>query len=303
MTKAVLWYGELTTRPKLYRRGVLVIAAAALWLLAFLVLPSLVLIAVSFATRGLYGTIDWTPTLENYNRLAGFGVFGWSANILFIAGRSIWMALVTTVFALLLAYPVAFFIAGRSARLRYVMLALVMVPFCTNMVIRVYAWKLLLDKDLPLAKLAAFMGMIPEGISLHPSTLAVYLGMVSSFLPFAILPLYTNVERIDWSIVEAAQDLYATRWSTFRNAILPQTTPGLVAAIILTFIPAMGTFVIPDLLGGSNYMLIGNLIQQQFGPSRDLPFGAAISFATMALTLLALFLIRKRIPDPEVLAA
>jgi spermidine/putrescine transport system permease protein len=117
--------------------------------------------------------------------------------------------------------------------------------------------------------------------------------MVSSFLPFAALPLYTSVERLDWSLVEAARDLYASRWREFRHAILPQTLPGLTVAVILTFIPAMGMFVVPDLLGGARTMLVGNVIQQQFGASRDWPFGAMISLGLMALTLAGLFLLRR----------
>lgn len=294
----MLWYGELTTRPRLQRRGLMLALAAGVWLMVFLLLPSLLLVGLAFAKRGSYGVIEWSFTLENLKRLWGYDSYGWSANNLLILGRSLWMGLVTTAISLALAYPLAFFIATRRQRLRYTLLALVMVPFCTNMVIRTYAWMLLLSKDLPLAKLATFLGLLEADSSLYPGQLAVYLGMVSSFLPFAVLPLYTNVERMDWSIVEAAQDLYATRWRTFRHAVLPQTIPGLSAALILTFIPAMGTFVVPDLLGGGNYWMIGNLIQYQFD-RRELPYGSAVSFALMAMTLLVLFIFRGRARKPE----
>ncbi|MBI1783626.1 ABC transporter permease, partial [Candidatus Sumerlaeota bacterium] len=160
---------------------------------------------------------------------------------------------------------------------------------CTNMVIRTYAWQLILSNQLWPARLAAHLGWIPEGTSLYPSAFAVYLGMIANSLPFAVLPLYTSVERMDWSLAEAARDLYAGRRRVFLHAILPQTLPGLTTAIILTFIPALGIFVIPDLLGGSKYMLVGNLIQQQFGSSRDWPFGAAVSLGLMALTLAGMF--------------
>jgi ABC-type dipeptide/oligopeptide/nickel transport system permease subunit len=137
-------------------------------------------------------------------------------------------------------------------------------------------------------------GLHPPGAPLYPNAFAVYLGMVSMFLPFVTLPLYASVERLDWALVEAAQDLYASRVRVFTQAILPQTLPGLSVGIILTFVPAMGMFVVPDLLGGAKYMLVGNLIQQQFGASRDWPFGAAISMGLMVLTMISLQIYRRK---------
>lgn len=294
VTERLIWYGQLTTRRRLSGRGLAFILLAVVWLTVFLTLPLIVLAAVGFAQRSPYGEVIWEFWLGNFRRLAGFGLFEWSADYLLILGRSVWIAFVTTVLSLLLAYPLAFFIAGRPRRTRYLWLALVIVPFCTNLVIRTYAWMLILGHQMPPARLAHLLGFIPADTALYPSRFAVYLGMVSSYLPFAVLPLYTNVERLDRSIVEAARDLYSSRWRTFRHAILPQTMPGLRVAVILTFIPAMGAFVVPDLLGGSNYMLVGNLIQNQFGPSRDWPFGAAVSLGLMVLTLIGLFLLRRR---------
>jgi len=167
------------------------------------------------------------------------------------------------------------------------------------MVIRTYAWFLILAPELPLAKLASFFGFIPAGYPLYPNSFAVYLGMVSMYLPFVTLPLYASVERLDWALVEAAQDLYASKVRVFMQAILPQTLPGLSVGIILTFVPAMGMFVVPDLLGGSKYMLVGNLIQQQFGSSRDWPFGAAISMGLMVLTMISLQFYRRRSKEIE----
>ena len=174
-----------------------------------------------------------------------------------------------------------------------------MVPFWTNLVIRTYAWLLALAPEMPLAKALAMLGIIDADTPLYPGTFAVYLGMVSTFLPFVALPLYTAAEKLDWSLVEAAQDLYAGRLRVFRTAILPQTMPGLSVGVILTFVPTMGMFVVPDMLGGSRTMLIGNLIQQQFGTSRDWPFGAAISLVLMILTLSAM-LASRRNPAPGV---
>ena len=294
MGKMLVWYGELTTNRHLLKRGLLFLSPGMLWLLTFLVLPGLVLIVVSFASRGAYGELVWEFSLENYKRLLGFGIFGWTADYLMILWRSVWVALVTTAFSVVLSYPLCFFIAGRSERTRYLWLTLVIIPFWTNMVIRTYAWFLILAPELPVAKLATFFGIIPAGSALYPSAFAVYLGMVSMFLPFVTLPLYSSIERLDWELVEAAQDLYASRVRVFMQAILPQTLPGLSVGVILTFVPAMGMFVVPDLLGGAKYMLVGNLIQQQFGASRDWAFGAAISMGLMVLTMFSLYLYRRK---------
>ncbi|HOA74785.1 MAG TPA: ABC transporter permease [Phycisphaerae bacterium] len=295
MRRLLIWYGELTTQPRLWLRGGLLLAIPVGWLTVFLLLPCLVLAALGFAQRGEYGQIIWQVSLGNFRRLAGFDTLSLSEHYyLIILRRSFVVALVTTVLSIVLAYPLAFFVAARSPRTRYLWLALVIVPFCTNLVIRTYAWMLVLSKDMPPARLAAWLGLIPSDAGLYPGPGAVYIGMISSFLPFAVLPLYTSVERLDWSLVEAARDLYGNKLRVFSHAILPQTIPGLSVAIVLTFIPAMGVFLVPDLLGGGNYMLVGNLIQMQFGSSRDWPFGAAVSLVLMVLTLAGLFLLRRR---------
>jgi spermidine/putrescine transport system permease protein len=299
MNRLLVWYGELTTQQNLTKRGLLFLAAGMLWLMVFLVLPGLVLIVVSFATRGAYGQLEWLFTLENYKRLAGFSLFGWTADYIFIVFRSVWVAFITTLISVVLSYPLSFFICARPERTRYLWLTLVIIPFWTNMVIRTYAWFLILAPELPPAKLASFFGFIPPGAPLYPNSFAVYLGMISMFLPFVTLPLYASVERLDWALVEAAQDLYASKVRVFMQAILPQTLPGLSVGVILTFVPAMGMFVVPDLLGGAKYMLVGNLIQQQFGASRDWPFGAAISMGLMVLTMISLQFYRRRSKEIE----
>ncbi|MGD8258122.1 MAG: ABC transporter permease [Desulfobacterales bacterium] len=299
MNKLLIWYGELTTQQNLIKRGLVFLGGGMLWLMVFLVLPGLVLIVVSFATRGAYGQLEWDFTIENYKRLMGFSLFGWTADYIVIVLRSVWVAFVTTALSVILSYPLAFFICARPERSRYLWLTLVIIPFWTNMVIRTYAWFLILAPELPLAKLASYFGVIPPGNPLYPNAFAVYLGMVSMFLPFVALPLYSSVERLDWALVEAAQDLYASKVRVFMQAILPQTLPGLSVGIILTFVPAMGMFVVPDLLGGAKYMLVGNLIQQQFGASRDWPFGAAISIGLMILTMVSLQIYRRRSKEIE----
>lgn len=290
----ILWHGEMTTQKTLTRRGMSFLSSGIFWLTAFLILPSLIFIVLSFAERGVYGEVIWNFSFDNYKRLAGFSSFGWTPDYLLILGRSVVVSLITTLVSILLSYPLTFFIASRPARNRFVWLVILIIPFWTNIVIRTYAWFLLLSPDLPFARLAAILGFIPDGSSLYPSPFAVYIGMISDYLPFLALPLYSSVERMDWALVEAAQDLYASRFRVFTQAILPQTAPGLTVGIILTLVPTMATFVVPDLLGGAKYMLVGNLIQQQFGTSRDWPFGAAISMALMLLTLLSMRIYRRK---------
>lgn len=285
--------GEMVSRAMIRLRQAIFVTPGMLTIVLLLALPCLSLFVVAFLTRGDYGGLEKTFTLDNMKRLAGYGFFGWSSDNLLIVWRSLVVAFVTTLLCILLSYPLAFFLASRPQKTRIVWLALLLVPFWTNLVIRTYAWLLALAPGMPFAKLLSLLGIIEADTPLYPGAFAVYVGMVSTFLPFVALPLYTAVEKLDWSLVEAAQDLYASRLRVFCSAILPQTMPGLSVGIILTFVPAMGMFVVPDMLGGSRSMLIGNLIQQQFGSARDWPFGAAISLLLMILTLSALMASRR----------
>lgn len=294
MTDRVVHHGGLRSRRRLRALAALAVAPGLGWLATFLLLPGGFVAVLAFADRDAWGQIVWSFTLRNFERLAGYGIYGWSPDILHIFARSLWVAAWITVAAIGLAYPLAFAIARLSGRARWVALALLVVPMSINLVIRTYAWELLLSPQLPLVTLAARLGLIDHGHALYPSTFAVYLGMVSYSLPYAVLPIYANVERLDPAIAEAARDLYASRARVFLRAVLPQTVPGLSVAVLLTFVPAMGMFVVTDRLGGSNFMLVGNLIQQQFSASRDFPFGAAVSLVLIALTLAGLALFRRR---------
>jgi spermidine/putrescine transport system permease protein len=293
MGRVLVWYGELTTASSLARRGLLLLLPGLLWLMVFLVIPGLLLLPLSFAERGPFGEVVWTFSLENYRRLLGFGVLGFSLDNLMALFRTLWVAFVTTFICVLLAYPIAFYIRAQEGGRRYLLLALVIIPFWTNLVIRTYAWQLLLAPEMPLARFLAAHGLVEPGMALFPSAFAVYVGMVSAFLPFMVLPLYASVERLDVSLVEAAQDLYGGPWRAFLHGVLPQTLPGLTVGVILTFIPAMGMFVVPDLLGGAKHLLVGNLIQQAFYTMRDWPYGAALSLVLVLMTLVALRLYRR----------
>lgn len=289
----MLWYGQLTTRHRLLRRGGLLALGPAAWITLLLLLPCMALAVVAFAEGQAHGQIRWSFTAENFRSLLGYTSFQWESAMLRMLGMSLFMAAGTTLLCLVLAYPLAFFIATRRAAVRYTLLALLMIPFCTNLVIRTYGWQLLLMNQLPIARFCAWLGLIGEGESLYPGWPAIFVGMIGGFLPFTVLPLYTNVERLDWTIVEAAQDLYASKLRLFRHAILPQTIPGLAAAVILTFIPAMGTFVVSDVLGMRKFFLIGNKIEHSFMVVQNIPAGAALSLALMLLTLIAILSLRR----------
>lgn len=286
--EVVIHRGELVSPSRLRIRGLAFVVPGFAWVVAFLAIPCLALVVVAFARRGDFGGIDWDFSLENLRRLAGYDLFGWSSDNLRILGRSFGVALASTLLCVVLSYPLAFFLASRPSRSRALWMTMLLIPFWTNLVIRTYAWLLVLSPELPFAKLLAWIGLVEPGAPLYPSQGAVWIGMVAAFLPFVALPLYTAVEKIDWALVEASRDLYAGSWRSFWTAIFPQTLQGVSVGVTLTLVPAMGMFVIPDMLGGARFMLVGNLIEQQFGTARDWPFGSMVSIALMALTLATL---------------
>jgi len=270
--KGEVRFGEQLTARGHWLRSLLTTGPGILWVTVFLLLPLAWIGVLSFLTRGESGGFALPFTFDNYKRFAGSGIFGFDWHVYpSIIGRSIGLGAGTAALCVIAALPLAFFIVGLPGRSKNAALTLVLIPFWTNLLIRTYAWQILL------------------GPSLCPSTLAVYLGMVCDYLPFLLLPLYASVEKIDWSVAEAASDLGANGPRVFWHAILPQVTPGLVAGIILVFIPATGQYVIPDLLGGGKVQMLGNVIQQQFGGSRDWPFGSAIAFVAMGVVLLGLW--------------
>ncbi len=285
--------GKLTTRAHMQKTGALLTGPGILWLLVFLLVPTVFLMILAFANRGAYGSIDWTFSLTNLKRLLGFSLFGWSPDNLLILWRSVQIAVFTTILCIAIGLPMAFWIANHDRSMRQFLFALIMVPSCTNLVIRTAAWMILLGPDMFPAKVASFLGFIAEGKSLYPGSFAVYIGMVSSMLPFAVLPLYTSVERLDWGIVEAARDLYAGPVRTFYHGILSQMKPGIIASVILTLVPSLGMYVISDLLGAGKYMLIGNLIQQQFGSASDWPFGAMLGIVLILSSVISLVIFQR----------
>ncbi len=276
------WRGEML-------RSAMTSGPAIAWVSFFLLLPLIAVGVISFLSRGTYGEFQLPLTFDNYSRLAGFGAFGFDPLYPKIILRSLVLGAGTTIVCVLASLPLAFFVAALPGKQKNLALILLVIPFWTNLLIRTYAWQILLGPGSMLADLSAWMGFSEPGRALYPGFGAVYLGMLCAYLPFMVLPLYSAVEKIDWSIAEAASDLGADRWNVFRHAVLPQIMPGLVAGTILVFIPATGQFVVPDLLGGAKTAMLGNAIQQQFGASRDWPFGSAIAFSGMAIVLVGLW--------------
>ncbi len=289
-TRDEVRFGERLTAAGEALRSAFTSGPGILWVTLFLLLPLVGIGVISFLSRGDYGEIQGPATLDNYRRLAGFGLLGFDPQYPQIILRSLLLGAGTTLVCLLAAFPLAFFIAAQPGRRKQIALTLMVIPFWTNLLIRTYAWQILLGPDSFLARAATFLGIAEAGRPLYPSAFAVYVGMLCAYLPFLVLPLYTAVEKLDWTLAEAASDLGADGPQVFRHAVLPQLMPGMVAGIILVFIPATGQFVVPDLLGGAKTVMLGNAIQQQFGPSRDWPFGSAIAFVGMTVMLLGLWL-------------
>lgn len=266
-------------------RAIFITPAAALMLMT-LVIPAAIICVYSVMTRGAYGGVERPFTLENYGRL-----FDPLYGMIFL--RSFWIAGVATALCLLLGFPLALFIA-RSGTRKNLYLSLVILPFWTNFLIRTYAWMFLL-RDTGLINTAlGRLGLIRQPLPMLYNDGAVILGLLYGFLPFAVLPLYATLERLDKNLLEAAADLGSKPWDTLFRVILPLCAPGIRAAAILVFVPCLGTYLTSDLLGGSKTILIGNLVQNQFTASRDWPFGAAASLALMAIAMALLLAVRRR---------
>ncbi len=249
-------------------------------------LPLLIVMAYSALTRGAYGGLGIPWTAENYGRLI-------DPLYLAILARSFWIAGASTLLCLLLGFPLALFLS-RTTRHRNLYLSLVILPFWTSFLVRTYAWMFLLRDTGLINVILEKLGIIRDPLPLLYNDGAVVLGLVYGYLPFAVLPLYATLERIDRSLLEAAADLGARPWATLLRVIVPLSAPGLRAGAVLVFIPCLGAYLTPDLLGGGKSVMIGNLIQNQFSTSRDWPFGSAVSLALMAVVMVLLLMVIRR---------
>ena len=263
------------------------LAPAGLWLGIFFLIPLLLILAYSFGTSGVYGGITLGFNPGNYLKV-------FDPLYLEIVGRTLVIATLNTLLCLLLGYPLAYFIAFKGRRWRNALILMVMIPFWTSLLVRAYAWVVILGGNGLANRTLQFLNITDGPINLIYTPQAVTMGLVYSYLPFMILPLYASLEKFDVRLKEAAQDLGASRWQAFWKVTFPMSMPGVIAGSILVFIPSAGEFVVPNLLGGSRTVMVGNLIQQQFLQARDWAFGSALSIILAVLLIGAImFYVRK----------
>lgn len=259
---------------------------ALAWLSVFLGAPLGLIAAVSLAAKGPYGGVAWAFSPAAYGRLLDALYVG-------VFARSLALAALNTALCAVLGFPVAYWMARSTKRAQGALVLAVLIPFWTNVLVRLYAWMFILGRAGPLnAALTALTGEEPAELLFTPG--AVVLGLVYEHLPFMILPLYATLEKLDWALVDAARDLYATPRQAFLRVTLPLARPGLAAGAILTFVWTLGDFVTPDILGGSKVVMAGNLIHQQYLILRDWPFGSALSLGLMAVVAAGLAAARRQ---------
>ncbi len=260
--------------------------------------PVLLMLVYSFLTKEFRGGVIWEPSLAAYDQFfCSRGLFGdepctieWTYIAIF--WRSIWQAGLATLLSLLIGLPTAYYIATRPAKTRPLWVFLITIPYWVNLLIRTVSMKFMLRDNGPLNDVLLGLGVIDSPLTIVNTNFAVQMGLFYSYLPFMVLPIYASVERYDFNLSEAAADLYASKLTTLRRILLPAVKPGVIAGCILVFVPSLGSFLAPDLLGGARNFMIGSLIEEQFkGNAGNWPFGAAASMIllTMVLVLLLIF--------------
>lgn len=267
-----------------------------LWSLLFIIAPILILLFISFMTKGPLGVIQYVFTLDNYKAIFDPVYFS-------VVKESVVIAFITTLLCVIMGYPFAYFMANKSPKTSGLLMILMMIPFWTNELVIVYSFVILLNSSGIVNTLLSNLGIISDSLDLLYNNFAVVVGMVYMLMPFAVLPMYSSIEKLDKGLIEASKDLGAGPVKTFFNVVLPLTSPGIFAAVILVFIPTIGYYQITDMLGGGTQMMIGNLINNQFSISRNWPFGAALSMILAVLILAMLFVYKKLGGDLDDLAA
>jgi spermidine/putrescine transport system permease protein len=269
----------------------------------FMLIPMLIAFAYSFMTASPYGGVVPPLTLDAYIQFFYQRDFDdsmvFAPDYMFIILRSIYLAIVTTVICMALGFPVAWYIVCQNEQRRRILLFFITLPFWVNTLIRTYCWILILRDEGLANDLLRWLGIIAQPLPLLYNDGSILLGLVYTFLPFMVLPIYSTLERLDPRLIEAAYDLYAGRKAVFLRIIWPLARPGALAGAALVFAPALGSFLAPDLLGGGKKLLIGSLIQMQFTSSRNWPFGAALSIAITVVILAVMMLRAWRLPQRE----
>ncbi len=271
-------------RPGRWVGPLVLLGPGLVWYAVLVVAPVALVLAYMFATRGRFGGVEWTLSLDNFSRAV-------DPLYVDVLVESLGLASAATVLSFLIGYPTAYAITRLPARWRTVALVLVVVPFWTNFLIRMYAWIVLLNTQGLLNDALVGVGLVDERFSMLYTPGAVVVGLVYVYLPLMILPLYAAIERVDPELLEASANLGASRLRTFWSVLLPLTLPGAITGCILVFVPSLGNFVVPELLGGGKTVMVGNLIRDQFLKVQDWPFGAVLAFVVV-LALLLLFMVQ-----------
>ena len=280
---------KLATRTSLSLFGLL--SAPTVFLLVFFFTPLAIMVVYSFLMPGLYGGVEWEFFHLNYGRILGWADTKYEKFdpvYLWIFLRSLRLAALTVLTTLLISYPAAFWVSRMRPSLKELSIFLITLPFFVSLIVRLFAWVLILRPTGFLNQALMGIGITNEPVEFLYTDFAVIIGMTYVFIPFMFLPVYASVEKLDNSLLEASADLGANRIQTFRRVVLPATLPGIVGGSVITFIPAFGNFIVPSVLGGAKVVMIGNLIEQQFLSARNWPFGAALAMMVMAAVLVLL---------------
>ena len=265
------------------------------YLIALVFLPLGIIFVYSFLSRAKLGVgVKWQFSLTPYTELlfseSLSGGRSFDPTYLQIIANSFWYAIITSVVCLVLSIPIALWLATRAPERRTALVFAVTIPFWTSLLIRTYSFIIILNDNGPINGLLKGIGIIDEPIAMLYTPFATVVGLVYTFLPFMILPIYASAERFDFRLAEAAYDLGAAKWTVLQRVVLPSIRPGIIAGMVLVFIPALGSYLAPELLGGGKTSMIANVIAAQFGASRNWPFGAALSVLLLVITLLVLII-------------
>lgn len=285
------------------RRLATLLAPSTVFLGIFFLGPLGVMLFYSFLEPGLYGGVEWNFYHWNYGRILGWADGEWEdfdpvyAEIFL---RSVRLALINVGITLLICYPAAFWVSRLSNRWQTFVVFMITLPFFVSLVVRLFCWVLILRPSGFLNTALLWLGVISEPIDIIYTETAVLIGLAYILLPFMFLPLYASIEKLDSALIDASSDLGARPWQTFVRVILPMTLPGIAAGAVLVFIPSLGNFIVPDMLGGAKVMMIGNLVEQQFLSARNWPFGSALSIMIMLVMLVLIIFYIRRIGRAEI---
>ncbi len=284
----------MSTRAARQRRRLFgLLSPVTLYLSVFFLAPVAILAVYSFLAPGLYGGVEWSFYHWNYGRILGWADGDWEEFdpvYIWVFLRSVRLALMTVLGTLLVCYPAALWVVSLPERWKTFCIFLITLPFFASLVVRLFAWVLILKPSGFINEVMMGLGLISRPFDMLYTEGAVVLGMVYVLIPFMFLPLYASLEKLDRGLLEASSDLGAGRWTTFRRVTLPLSMPGVIGGSIIVFIPSLGNFVVPDLLGGAKVLMIGNLVEQQFLMARNWPFGSALAMMIMASVLVFLLI-------------